>query len=153
MPPLKKKFRRKKLIKPALQLKIVFAFVLTAGVAATVQALMLWRATIETLATSQTTERAQVSITGIVVDNLLLTCLVLIPFFLFVGIIVTSRIAGPVYRFEQYLRQVTEGTATGPCKIREDDELQELCDWINLALESVRGQSEGAAVTDKTDAA
>jgi len=54
------------------------------------------------------------------------------------GILLTFRLAGPIYRFEQYLRSVARGEQIGPCKIRKGDELQFLCDAINDATEPLR---------------
>jgi hypothetical protein len=55
-----------------------------------------------------------------------------------VGVLSTFRIAGPIYRFEQYLRQVVKGEAEGPCRIRDGDELWDLCDLINQATAPLR---------------
>ena len=52
--------------------------------------------------------------------------------------LVTFRIAGPIYRFEQYLAGIAEGRQLGPCRIREGDELVELCARINEATAPLR---------------
>jgi signal transduction histidine kinase len=66
---------------------------------------------------------------------------VLLPTMLVVGILVTHRIAGPVYRFEQYLGALARGENPGPCHIRRGDELQELCQQINAAFETLRARA------------
>ena len=61
-----------------------------------------------------------------------------LPLTFCIGVLVTFRIAGPVYRFEQYLKQVSRGEQLGPCKIRDGDEFQGLCDLINEATRHLR---------------
>ena len=62
-----------------------------------------------------------------------------------VGILVTFRVAGPVYRFEQHLGSLARGEDPGTCRIRKGDELQDLCASINAAVETLRGQGQGEA--------
>jgi hypothetical protein len=69
---------------------------------------------------------------------LAVTLCVLLPLAFAVGVAVTFRVAGPIYRFEQHLRVVAEGRDPGPCKIRKGDELQDFCDVLNAALGRMR---------------
>jgi signal transduction histidine kinase len=62
----------------------------------------------------------------------------LLPATFAVGLVVTHRLIGPIYRFEVYLKQVISRETTEPCRIRKGDELQDLCDLINTATEPVR---------------
>jgi signal peptidase II len=64
----------------------------------------------------------------------------LLPLTIAVGILVTFRIAGPVYRFEQYLKSVLRGELTGPCRIRKGDEFHELCELLNQVVSTLREQ-------------
>jgi nitrogen fixation/metabolism regulation signal transduction histidine kinase len=82
---------------------------------------------------------------GLLATNLVLTMVILVPVMIGVGIIVTHRIAGPVYRFETYLGQVARGEDVGSCRLREGDELQELCERINEAVSALRNGSTGGA--------
>lgn len=68
------------------------------------------------------------------VFGLAVSFLVLLPATFFVGVLVTRRIAGPIYRIETHLKQVLAGEATGPCRLRQGDELQELCELVNRAV-------------------
>lgn len=77
----------------------------------------------------------------------------LISFFLIMLIVVTSiamiglvafillshRIAGPLYRFEQVLKQITDGDLTAKVEIRKTDELLELKALLNSMQESLGG--------------
>ncbi len=77
----------------------------------------------------------------------------LLPLTIAVGVMVTFRIAGPVYRFEKYLREVHEGTELRPCKLRKGDELEELCAIINIVTEPIRlknaNEAEGQDETER----
>jgi methyl-accepting chemotaxis protein len=147
--------RFRKMIKPALQLKVILAFLLLAGISAFTQAIILSRA-VGTLAGRAGEEESRLLLEAreLVASNLLLSFAIVTPVFLLVGVLVTHRIAGPVYRFEQHLRQIAEGKDPGACRIRPNDELHELCNWINKALERMRGTSTGAqesALTTKEE--
>lgn len=76
-----------------------------------------------------------------------LSVLVLLPLTAALGVALTFRRAGPLYRMHVHLAQVAQGRANGPCRIREGDELQVLCDLLNdaLAAERERGARESAA--------
>ena len=69
----------------------------------------------------------------LMLEVLLFSFGILMPVTVAVGVLVTFRIAGPVYRFEQYLESIARGEEVGPCKLRKGDELTELCDRINQA--------------------
>ena len=74
--------------------------------------------------------------------NLAATLGLLVPAIVGLGILATFRIAGPIYRMEAHLRSVVEGTARGPCKVRENDELQEFCALLNQALEATAERAD-----------
>jgi hypothetical protein len=64
--------------------------------------------------------------------------LVLMPLTFGVGVIVTFRVAGPLYRFDQHLKAIARGEDPGECRIRKDDELQDLCATLNAAIGVLR---------------
>ena len=76
-------------------------------------------------------------------EILLVSFGMLLPLTIAVGILATFRIAGPVYRFEKYLKAVIRGEEVGPCRIRKGDEFQELCELINEATAAMREQRAG----------
>ena len=78
----------------------------------------------------------------VMLEVLTFSLVILLPVIFAFGILLTFRIAGPVYRFEQYLGSVARGEQLGPCKIRDGDELQNLCDAINAATEPLRMRHE-----------
>jgi hypothetical protein len=140
--------RRIKLINPKFQLKLVGIFIGLATATLSAQ-LFLFGLDLRLL--------AQGLIDGDVLTDeapamlgrsLLLTAGMMIPVTLGVGVIVTHRIAGPIYRFEQYLRSVANGEDVGPCRIRTHDEFHELCGLINKAFDARAGARPVALATD-----
>lgn len=59
-----------------------------------------------------------------------------------VGILVTFRIAGPLYRFETHLNQIAAGEDPGECYIRKSDELHSMCAAINAAVATLSASKE-----------
>ena len=135
--------RKKKLINPRLQLRLAAIFLFAAVLAVQIQAILV------ALTLSQLAERMPndgpliLSELGSFVRwNLLLTFALLAPVMIGVGILATFQVAGPLYRFEQFLRAVRDGRQTEPCRIRKGDELQDFCVLLNEVTAPLR---EGAA--------
>lgn len=131
--------RRRKLIKPGLQLSLVGAFGGVAILAMLLQFLLMGFLLIRAAASldggggelASQVPPALLSVLG-------LSLLVLAPLFVGIGVLLTFRVAGPVWRFEQFLAAVARGEQEEPCRIRAKDELQSLCEAINLATEPLR---------------
>ena len=114
--------RRRKLIKPKVQLKLVGAFVGISALGFLLQYILLAKELTE-LALDMPEGG---SVLAAQAPTLLLTVLgtsfgILFPLTVAVGIVLTFRIAGPIYRFERYLESVARGEETGPCRIRRND--------------------------------
>jgi signal peptidase II len=142
--PLK---RRIKIIKPRLQLKLVGVFVGLAALSVLLQSVLL--------ANRLTDLSVNVPVGGqylvdampsIISEILIFTFGLVLPLIFAVGVLITHRIAGPIYRFEQYLKAVVDEQASGPCRIRSGDELQELCDMINAAVEHLERKARPVEV-------
>lgn len=128
--------RKKKLVKSRLQLRLTLAFLSLSILASLFQVFLLNRSLLtaaQGLPTDGDTLLRQLP--PILGYNLALTAAVLVPVMLVVGILVTHRVAGPVYRMEQHLREWLAGEEDGPCQLRRGDEFQELCALLNQALE------------------
>lgn len=69
---------------------------------------------------------------------------VLLPVLFIVAVLVSHRFCGPIYRFEKYLRDVLSGAERGECRLRQGDDLQELCDLINRSTAAARGAASSA---------
>jgi hypothetical protein len=138
--------RRTKLIKPRLQLKLVGMFAAVSATSLLLQ-YMLFAARFSEVASTMADGGAHVRsvLPGILIEVLAMSFAFLLPVMLCVGILATFRIAGPIYRFEQYLKQVARGEVTDPCRIRDGDELWDLCDLINEATAPLRHKSAGVS--------
>jgi hypothetical protein len=131
--------RRRKIIKPRLQLKLVGVFVGLSALAVLLQTVLVAHRLSElSAAVPIGGEYLLDAMPGILTEILIFTFGLVMPLIFAVGVLVTHRIAGPVYRFEQYLGQVVRGEDVGPCRIRKGDELQDLCIVINEAAELIR---------------
>jgi methyl-accepting chemotaxis protein len=131
--------RRDKLVRPRLQLRLILVFLGVALFALLFQ-FALFAAVLSNLATDLPQDGAILleESTGVAITILVVSLSVLLPLSFFVGVLATFRIAGPIYRFERHLEAVAAGEDPGPCKIRTGDELHELCDKLNKALERMR---------------
>lgn len=154
--------RRKKLIQPRLQFRLIFTFLGVALLALLLQ-FLLFGATISMLATDlpQDGPLLQDRIPQYTLMVFGISLGVLLPMTLCIGVLVTFRIAGPLYRFEQHLKAIARGEDPGVCRIRREDELQEFCTTFNAALDKLRerrlgsdaGETRAAAGTTQSDTA
>lgn len=141
-------WRINKLIEPRLQMKSVVLFLAMAGLAAFMQSIVL-RYNLNKMALSLPHDGAVLNMysTRMIQDAFFLTFLGLAPLIGAIGVVTTHRIVGPVHAMRRYLEKLKAGTATEPCKVRADDELQELCILLNEAtapLRSPNGEGEGS---------
>lgn len=152
---MRRKLRTRKLVKTSLQLRLVTIFVTLAFIATMVQVILLNRSVLE-LASRMPSggDLLLRELPGVLGLNLLITALVLVPIVVGVGILVTHRIAGPVYRFEQHLGAIARGEPMAPCRLRKGDELMELCAAINAAVAKLEeGRAAAAAAEAEAEAA
>lgn len=131
--------RRKKLIEKRIQLKFVGAVITVAGLSVLVQTLVLHFA-LSGLIAGLPNDRvtAMEAVPDLMATSLFATFAVLLPLSFLVGVTTSFKVAGPIYRLRTYLREVVSGTAVEPCRLRKDDELQDLCELVNEATEERR---------------
>lgn len=131
--------RRKKLIQPRLQLRLILAFFGVATLALILQ-FILFATSLSNLASELPSEGPLLleRIPSHTLWVLAVSFLVLMPLTFGVGVIVTFRVAGPLYRFDQHLKAIARGEDPGECRIRKDDELQDLCATLNAAIGVLR---------------
>lgn len=137
--------RTKRLIKSGLQLKLILTFVGLACVASLFEVILLNRAV--TFVAAQMPRDGAILLNELpdVLRTSVLLCLgVLVPVTIGVGLVLTHRIAGPIYRFEMYLRSVIAGEQIGRCRVREGDELQDFCELLNEAVSTLRTEAREA---------
>lgn len=133
--------RRIKLIKPRLQLKLIGVFVGLSALGFLLQSLHVGLRLSELAASvPEGGSYLMAVMPELPIEILLVSFGMLLPLTIAVGILVTFRIAGPVYRFESYLKSVLRGEEIGPCRIRKGDEFQELCELLNQVTAALREQ-------------
>jgi methyl-accepting chemotaxis protein len=134
--------RRIKLIQPRLQLKLTGWFLSVTAIGMLLQYLLLGFFLTQ-LAVQLPGQGAYVvsQADKMLLQSLGLSFVLVLPLTVAVGILVTFKVAGPVYRFEKHLQSIAQGEDVGPCRIRKGDELQELCRRINAAVDALRARS------------
>lgn len=136
--------RRRVLTKRSLQLRLIASFVGMSMLALIIQFMMLGLRLSE-LAGEGASEEFGAELPAFLASVFAISFGVLLPLTVMVGIVTTFRIAGPIYRFEQYLGEVIRGEANGPCRIRKNDQLHDLCNLLNRGLEAARQQGREEA--------
>ncbi len=137
--PRKTYKRKKKLINPRMQLKIAGAAVAIALVSVLVLTVMLNEAFVQ-MVDRGWIDPANVSGSWleVLIPTVLMSLAILFPLVLSLGILLSHRIAGPMYRFRVWLTDVKNGKETRPCKIRDGDEHQDFCELLNEVTEPLR---------------
>ena len=138
--------RKKKLINSSLQLKMIAVFM---GIAATTSLfqVVLLNSALTGIAKDlpEAGDLLLRELPRIMLTNVGLTVGVLVPLMFAIGLLLTHRIAGPAYRMQEYCKALARGEELGPCRIRKDDELWDLCDALNDAVDALRAQATTAA--------
>ena len=140
--------RRIKLIQPRLQLRLILSFFAISLLALLLQ-LLLFVCSLAELASDLQVEGPILleRITPHVVSIFLFTIGLLVPLTLIVGTLLTFRIAGPLYHFEKFLGEVIRGEKPADCRLRQGDQLVELCDLLNRATAPLRAREEEVEAT------
>lgn len=94
-----------------------------------------------------------VHIVSIVNFRIFLSVILISPMVALVGIFLSHRISGPVYRLERVLEEIASGDLTPHITLRKKDELANLANGINSVTEGLR-KTIGAAKSrlDKSEA-
>jgi hypothetical protein len=140
---MRKSRRRTTLIQPRLQIRLIAAFLGMSTFALVLQ-FILFVSRLSDLAADLPQDGPLVL--ERVPDHVLWTACVsfgvLLPLTFIVGVLVTFRIAGPVYRFERFLKEIIRGEKPADCRLRKGDELQELCRLLNEATAELRARRD-----------
>ena len=82
--------------------------------------------------------------------TLLINVALLVPFVVVVSVILSHRIAGPLYRIERYLNEVAQGDFSSILKLRKRDELKGVAEAINSLTQDLRRfAGENKEIVDK----
>ena len=151
--------RRKKLIKPRLQLRMSGLFVGLVSLMLMLQFVLI-TAAVHHAANTLPNDSALLlgQINGLSLRIIGFSATVFLPLTLMVGVLSTFRIAGPLYRFEKFLTSVQNGENPEDVTLSERDELKDLAELINSSTAPLRqaSPSEGAnasSVSEATDQA
>jgi hypothetical protein len=63
-----------------------------------------------------------------------------VPLTISIGILYSFSFSGPIYRFQRYFQDLAAGRWDARCQLRQGDGLQDVCDSINEAMDSVWAQ-------------
>ncbi len=140
--PQQKYKRKKKLIQPKFQLKIAFACLGIAVMSALVLTVLINQVVLD-FSDKGWIDSAKVESEwmGVVMTKLLIALAILTPMTLALGVILMHRVAGPIYRFRQFIRAVGRGEHPQECRLRKGDELTDLCDLLNSFTAPIRDGS------------
>lgn len=145
--------RRKNLICPKLQLKMALVFVATSACfLALMGYLCAWLLTGESFASPSEAARVQERVFPILIQAFVISMAVLIPATLIVGILATFLVAGPLYRFEQFLNAVRRGENPPDCRLRKGDELHDFCELLNEVTQPLRTARDTAVECEVEEA-
>ena len=130
-----------RLFLPRIQFRFGFVFVGLAATAALFQTIVVGYL-LHDLASElpQDGLHFRESIPAVLLNSFLITFVALSPVMVAfgIGLRTTFRVLGPIYRFRVYFQQLADGKNPGPCKIREHDEFQDVCDLINKVTGPLR---------------
>ena len=133
--------RTKQLIQPRLQLRLILTFLGVALIGLILQ-FVLFAATLSALASEMPQDGPLLleRVPSYTLTVLAISVCVVFPLTITIGILTTFRIAGPLYRFEQHMKAIARGDDPGECHLRNGDQLQDLCEIFNAALNTMRKQ-------------
>jgi len=70
--------------------------------------------------------------------SMIMLLLFMTPFVVMIGIFLSHKIAGPIYRIEKFLGDMTNGNFSSRIGLRKGDELVSMADKINILNDSLR---------------
>ena len=131
--------RLKKLIHPKLQLRLTFWFVCLSVVSLGVQFILFTSAMSDVALEMPGDAAANFDrFSSVFIEVLVQSLLIVLPLTVMTGILATFKIAGPLYRIMSFFEAVIRREHPNECRIRKDDELQDLCALANRVTEPLR---------------
>ncbi len=128
--------RKKKLIDKSLQLKMVGIFVAIGCTCALFQVILVNNGLLNIARSAPSGgDLILKQARGMMLENVAWTLGAMIPLMTCIGIVLTHRVAGPAYRMKQYCLGIAAGEPITKCSVRKHDELKDLCEALNAAIE------------------
>ncbi len=138
-------FRRQHFIKKGFQLNFSIRFLVLIAIEAILLGGLFWYMSQNTLTTGYVDAQLRIENTSsffypsMMVSNLLVVLIVGIIGL--VGLIfISHKIAGPLYRFESSLKEISGGDLTHRIRTRKKDQLKDLADSLNEFTSSIDGK-------------
>lgn len=137
--------RRIRLVRPGLQLRLIIVLAGMTALSLTLQ-YILFTSIVADAATGLPNDGLLMldRVSDLLIAAFLASFGVLLPITFITGVLATHRFAGPIHRFESFLREVVAGEQVQPCELRKGDELGALCALINAATADRRASNEAA---------
>jgi nitrogen fixation/metabolism regulation signal transduction histidine kinase len=149
--------RTRRLIRPAMQLRLTLWFVCLAIVSLGLQFLLFASAMTDVALEMPGDAGANYDrFSEVYQEVLLLSLAIVLPLTVVTGVVATFRIAGPIYRITSFLQAVRRGERPADCRVRAGDELHDVCDLVNEVTAPLRrpeGETAGPAAGHELEAA
>jgi methyl-accepting chemotaxis protein len=133
--------RTKKLIRRDMQLKVVAIALFVAGFAMLIQFQLglsgLWGLS-NRLTAGITAELVLEQARVLFVNKFIVSLMIAVPLAISVGILYSYKFSGPVFRFGKYFEDMAAGRWDQSLILRESDDLHDVSEAINAALDQVR---------------
>jgi hypothetical protein len=138
--------RRVRLIRPGLQLRLILTFTGVSSLALLLQYILFMSALTETaVGLPNDGLLLMEQLNGLLFGVFLTSFGMVLPTLFVIGLIMTHRVAGPIYRFEVFFNQMLGGERPRDIALRKGDELQGLCQLINRATAPLRADAAAPA--------
>lgn len=141
-PDIKPKFKRKQIfISAKFQLRYVGIILLLMFITALVCSYVVYYNGMILLAEKLANVYPQgrlMAIINTVNLRILLSIVILMPFVGYLGIFLSHKIAGPIYRIERFLGDMAKGNFSTRLTLRKGDELISIADQINVLIDSLK---------------
>lgn len=131
--------RRRKLIKPGLQLRLTAIFTGLCALSLLLQ-FILFQSALTSAAVELPSDSARMLdlAQGVVMQTLMVSFLVCLPLTFLVGILTTFKFAGPIWRFETFLKAILRGEKPRDFTLRKGDLLTELAGLLVRSTKPLR---------------
>ncbi|MFH1394900.1 MAG: hypothetical protein ABIH09_01945 [Candidatus Omnitrophota bacterium] len=141
-----KKFRRKRyIVLVGFQLKYILYILLFIYIGAAVAGYTVYWTTWVTLGEKLANVYPRSRLVYIFHDAnmaLIIRMLLITPIFVIIGIFLSHRIAGPIYRINKYLDSLKEGDYSRDIKLRKKDELKDVAGKLTELCQELRKKKE-----------
>ncbi|MFT7670477.1 MAG: hypothetical protein ACI8X5_003186 [Planctomycetota bacterium] len=140
---MRRNLRKKNLVRPVLQIKMTLAFMATSAVLmALMGCLVIWQLTDSSGSDPMFSDRVLSEVMPALSSSFVITMVLLMPVTMVVGVLSTFLVAGPLTRFEMFLKSVKAGENPADCKLRDGDELGEFCALLNDVTRPLREEAD-----------